>query len=57
MPQRDRYGQAKFLTAADVARKEQERLASEQQKKIARRKFLQTKPFRYLMGLLRKGRL
>ena len=57
MPRRDRYGQAKILTAADVARKEQERLASEQQKKVARRKFLQTKPFRYLMGLLRKGRL
>ena len=57
MPRRDRYGQAKVLTAADVARKEQERLASEQQKKVARRKFLQTKPFRYLMGLLRKGRL
>ena len=57
MPRRDRYGQAKVLTAADVARKEQERLASEQQKQMARRKFLRTKPFRYLMGLLRKGRL
>jgi hypothetical protein len=54
---RDRYGQAKILTAADVARKEQERLAGEEQKKVARRKFLRTKPFRYLMGLLRKGRL
>jgi hypothetical protein len=56
MPRRDRYGQAKVLTAADVARKEQERLASEQQKKVARRKYLLAKPLNSLMGLLRKGR-